>query len=127
MAILVGAAALPVVREVVTSTVLANAHSGALKTGASLVGRAGWMRDGLHALRGRRAQFIDRAEIKSLVSVLGIALFFIVSLASINLPYHGLMPLQHYDCVLIGFGNWAFGFGRALCGARWWSPNWWHR
>jgi quinolinate synthase len=66
MAILVGAAAVPVVREVVTSTVLANAHSGALKNGASLVGRAGWMRDGLHSLRGRRAHFMDRTEIKSL-------------------------------------------------------------
>lgn len=62
-----------VVREVVTSAVLANAHSGAAssspsfaKAGASIVGRNGWMRDG-NPLR-RRAQFSNRTETKGLVS-----------------------------------------------------------
>lgn len=66
-------ATVPVVREVVTSAVLANAHSGAgtsspsfAKPGASWVGRTGWMRDA-SALR-RRVLSVNRTEIKSLVS-----------------------------------------------------------
>lgn len=64
-------ATVPVVREVVTSAVLANAHSGAgtsspsfAKPGASWVGRTGWMRDA-SALR-RRVLSVNRTEIKSL-------------------------------------------------------------
>jgi len=69
-----------VVREVVTSTVLANAHSGAAgvsspasfaKAGASLVGRSGCTREfnyGNALLRRRPAQFVNRTETKGLVS-----------------------------------------------------------
>jgi hypothetical protein len=74
MAILVGAA-VPVVREVVTSAVLANAHSGAGAAKAvanSLAPRTGY---GIHALRARRVQFVNRTETKGLVSVFEIPLF----------------------------------------------------
>ncbi|KAG0601934.1 hypothetical protein M758_11G149000 [Ceratodon purpureus] len=64
-------ATLPVVREVVTSTVLANAHSGVgtsfAKPGAAWVGRTGWMRDG-NALR-RRVLFVNRTEVKALGAI----------------------------------------------------------
>lgn len=64
-----------VVREVVTSTVLANARAGAsspawiAKAGASFVGRIGCMRElGCGNTLRRRAQFVNRAETKGLVS-----------------------------------------------------------
>jgi hypothetical protein len=64
-------ATVPVVREVVTSTVLANAHSGAgssspsfAKPSPAWVGRSGPFANSLR----RRVLFVNRAETKSLVS-----------------------------------------------------------
>lgn len=74
MATILGAS-MPVVREVVTSTVLANAHSGAgalasyAKSSSSVVLRTSWIREvGVGDALRRRAKFYNRTEVKGLVS-----------------------------------------------------------
>lgn len=75
MATILGAS-MPVVREVVTSTVLANAHSGAgalasyAKSSSSVVLRTSWIREvGVGDALRRRAKFYNRTEVKGLVTL----------------------------------------------------------